>query len=159
MEIIDRRKEKYLNIAVIEILKKLIKAAPSKYFIGVKRIIVLDTDFEKEQKNAIGRWQEIGGARRAEILLMMDAFEAYPKEFVEFELTIAFEFSRILFHEVYHNLQKRLNKRQHKKKQEEEKADEFAFQETITTLRNIYPHDKILEWREQYYKITGLGKN
>jgi hypothetical protein len=152
MNIIDYRNEKYLEWNGPKIIKKLLDYTPSKYLRNINKIILFDTDYKK--KGAAGRLVKNKSAYFASIEIMFDTLDKYPEYMISNEITIAFELSDILFHEIYHH-RRVLNKlRKLKKDKDENNADLWGRRMTVETLNKIYPKKDLIKFKEEYFKFT-----
>ncbi len=138
MVIKDLRKEKFLQLDVKAILEKIIDNAPENLFVGLNRIVVLDTDY---RKSAIGRHRHMKDGSY-EIEIMMDNFDIFPKELLEEEMIITLQVSQVFFHEIYHHKNGINNKKPLKKSKDEELADVFGKRMTKKVMNKIYTKDE-----------------
>ena len=151
MEIIDLRKSNYLDIDGVTILKNILNQIPNEYIIGVQKISLLDTDYEKIK--AIGKWRRNYNSKYIQIEIMFDTFDKFSRNILEDEITIYLELGRILLHELYHNYQKTRNKRILKQKVEEFNANEWALKKMIDILNRLFPSTSLLNWKRKYENI------
>jgi hypothetical protein len=150
MEIIDNRRIKYLEFNVKEILLNIIKLSPQKYFIGVKKIIVLDSDYSN--RNLEGRWVKYKSGSFCDIEIMIDSLDKYPGNMRETQITFIFEIANILFHEIYHQIRYIKKFRNLKKKQDESNADLFALKNTVSIMEKLYSKEELDKFKKEYYK-------
>jgi hypothetical protein len=153
MQIIDYRKGKYKDIQAEEILNRILENTPDKYLYGIKKIILLDTDYKNE--NAGGRWIKKKADLLSEIEIMFDSFDIYPEEMIGDEKTIVFELGKILFHEIYHNEKYKYKLKKLKHNKNEEEADLWGMEKIVKVMNKMYPSKELKDWKRDYYQLMG----
>ncbi len=152
MNIVDLRKEKYTSWNGAELLQKIIDTYGKENFHGINKIILLDKDYSS--KNSAGRWiKKDGGV--FEIEIMFDTLDIYPSSMLEKEITIVFELSRILLHELYHHKHFLNGKKNRRKSKDEEIADYWGFKEALEVIKKLYSNSQISSFKKQFYEIMG----
>ena len=151
IKIIDHRKEKYLEWNGPNIIQKILNASDPKYLRGIEKILLFDTDYKK--KMAIGRWIPKKYGYMSDIEIMFDVLDKYPKNMLTNEITVAFELSDVLFHEIYHHRRSLINLKKHKKDKDEDQADIWGRKRAVEVMNKIYPKDKLRDFKKHYLKF------
>lgn len=128
-------------LPAISILEEFIPKLDPTYFVGIKKIILLDTDYHKDKKvRASARYIPIRGTKFANIELYLGHFSDLPKEAKESRMYLSWNLLLTLGHELYHHRvrgQRRI--RRPKFKQEQKNADEWAVKIIRPIFAAIYP--------------------
>jgi|GEM_PF-3513120 len=103
MKIEDHRNN-LIWVPALEILNEFIPKINQKYFIGIKKIILLDLDYHKDKKRrAAARYVPVRGTKMANIELYFNSFNDYPEVAKKSEMYITWTILLSLAHELYHH--------------------------------------------------------
>jgi len=161
MEIEDLRKDSSW-IPAISILEEFIPKLDPAYFIGIKKIVLLDKDYRKEKKEpASARYVKIQGTKFANVELYLNHFSNLPEEAKQSRMYFAWCLLTSLAHELYHHRvrgQRRI--RQPKYKQEQRNADQWAHKTICPIFSQAFPKDPYeKEWNLVVQKIREYRDN
>ena len=155
MEIEDLRKDSS-GLSVVSILEEFIPKLDPTYFVGIKKVILLDNDYHKDKKvTAAARYVPIRGTKFASIEFYLAHLSTLPEEAKHSRMYLTWRLLFILAHELYHHRvggQKKI--RRPKFKQEQKNADKWALKTISPIFAAAYPKDLYeKEWNLIVQKI------
>ena len=155
MKIEDNRKSS-LWVPAIPIFDEFIPKIDKKYFIGIKRIILLDEDYRKKVKaKAFARYVPTSRTKFANIEFYLECMSDLPDEAKQSRMFISWKILFSLGHELYHHRvrgQKLVRRPNYK--QEQKDADKWAMEIILPEFSKLYPAEKYVdEWNRIECKI------
>ncbi len=136
-------------VPAIPILEEFIPKINQKHFIGIKKIVLLDNDYHKDNETkAFARYIPINGTKHANIEFYLDSLSDLPDEAKKSLMYIAWRILRALAHEVYHHrIRGQKIVRRPKFKKEQKDADSWAAKLIKPIFLESYPAEKYSkEW-------------
>ena len=162
MQIEDQRNETAW-VPAISILEEFQPKLDQKYFIGIKKIILLDEDYHTNDifNKANGRYVKVPRTKFANIELYFDRFQDLPDEAKQNRQYLSFYILHTLLHELYHHRirgQKKIRKP--KFETEQKKANEWSDSILFPIFRKCFPGEKYKgEWEEIHKKVKEHRNN
>ncbi len=156
MKIEDQRKETSW-VPAISILEEFQPKFDQKYFVGIKKIILLDEDYHTNDvfSKAYARYLKIPRTKFANIELYFNRFQNLADEAKQSRQYLSFYILHSLVHELYHHRirgQKKIRKPKFKK--EQNKANEWADSILFPIFREYFPKEKYEdEWNEIHRRV------
>lgn len=154
---IEDLRDKTSWVPAISILEEFQPKFDQKYFVGIKKIILMDDDYHTNDIfiKAYGRYIKIPRTKYANIELYFDRFTNLPDEAKQSRLYLSYYILQALLHELYHHRirgQKKIRKP--KFKNEQDSADKWAHKVLTPIYREVYPAEKYKdEWDEIHRKV------
>ena len=160
MKIEDNRKASSW-VPAISILEEFIPKIDQKYFIGIKKIVLLDKDYRNEKKApAFARYVPINRTKFANIEFYLDSMSDLPDEAKKSRMVLSWRILISLAHELYHHRvrgQKLIRRPNYK--QEQKDADQWAMETINQIFIKVYPAEKYSdEWNKIEQKIKEYRK-
>jgi hypothetical protein len=142
MEIEDLRRDSSW-VPAVSILEDFIPKFDPNYFVGIKKIVLLDKDYRHEKKEpAAARYVPINGTNFANIELFFSRYSNLPEEAKQSRMFLTWHLLKCIAHELYHHRilgQKKIRQPHYNKKEKD--ADKWAEKTIGPIFVAVYPKD------------------
>ena len=158
MDIEDLRKDSSW-VPALSILEEFIPRFDPSHFAGIKKIVLLDSDYRKEKKEpAAARYVQIRGTNFANIEIFLGRYSKLPEEAKKSRMFLTWHLLESLAHELYHHRIRGQRKiRQPNEKKEQRGADKWAEKTIAPLFLAVYPSDPYQkEWQLIADKVKEL---
>jgi hypothetical protein len=130
-------------VPAASILEEFIPRFDKRYFVGIKKVILLDYDYHKDKKRkAAARYVPVKGTKLANIEMYLGQYNDLPEEARRSRMFIAWNILLTLAHELYHHrIRGQRKRRKPKFTQEQKEADNWASKIVKPIFIKEYPPD------------------